>query len=126
MLTYDYINKEWIVSPTARRVYRSAAGLSLAFLLFLVAIQLPLGILGAVRPILKLLVLIGVVSSAIIAVGMEYFLLRFDESHPLKQVFWFVAMLFVPLGPALNCLIVYSRSGVLKSVSPVAGQELVT
>jgi hypothetical protein len=30
MLKYEYINKEWIVSPTARRVYRASAVLSVA------------------------------------------------------------------------------------------------
>jgi len=30
MLKYEYINKEWIVSPTARRVYRASAALSVA------------------------------------------------------------------------------------------------
>jgi hypothetical protein len=30
MLTYEYINKEWIVSPAAGRVYRASAALSVA------------------------------------------------------------------------------------------------
>ena len=121
MLRYEYINKEWIVSPTARRVYRSSAALSLAFFLVLVVILLPFGILGMLRPILNPLLLIGVVSSAITVVGMEYFLFRFDDSHPLMQVFWFVVMIFIPLGPALYCFIVYSRSGMSKSTRTAAG-----
>jgi hypothetical protein len=30
MLKYEYISKEWIVSPTAGRVYRASAVLSVA------------------------------------------------------------------------------------------------
>jgi len=45
---------------------------------------------------------------------MEYFLFRFDDSGALKQVFWFCVMLFAPLGPALYCFLVYSRSDMVK------------
>jgi len=31
VLTYEYINREWIVSGTARRVYRLAAAVSVVF-----------------------------------------------------------------------------------------------
>lgn len=124
MLRYELLNKEWIVSPTAGRVYRSTAALSFAFLLFLVAIQLPFGILGAIRPMLKPLLLIGILATAITLMGMEYFLIRFDDSHRLMQVVWFVALLFAPLGPALYCYIVYSRSEVLKSACVDEGRAL--
>lgn len=30
MMKYEYIKKEWIISPTARRVYRISATLSVA------------------------------------------------------------------------------------------------
>jgi hypothetical protein len=46
---------------------------------------------------------------------MEFFLFRFDDSHPLKQIVWFLVMLVPLLGVALYCFIVYSRSNVLKS-----------
>jgi len=46
---------------------------------------------------------------------MEIFLFRFDNSRPLKQVFWFVIMLFPLLGAALYCFVVYSRSNVFKA-----------
>jgi hypothetical protein len=41
---------------------------------------------------------------------MQYFLFRFDDSHPMKQIFWFCVILFPSLGPALFCFTVYSRS----------------
>ena len=43
-------------------------------------------------------------------VAMEYFLFGFDQSSGLKKGFWFCVMLFPPLGPAIYCFIVYSRS----------------
>ncbi len=40
MLRYYYINKEWIVSSTARRIYRTAAVLSVGLFLGLLGMQL--------------------------------------------------------------------------------------
>jgi hypothetical protein len=114
MLSYEYINKEWIISRTARRVYRLAAILSLVLFLIMVA-QLVGEVPSVLGPVLKPLLLAGILGAGITAVGMEFYLFRFDDSHPLKQIFWFCAMLFVPLGPALYCLIVYSHSKALNN-----------
>jgi len=114
MLSYEYINKEWIVSRAARRVYRLAAILSLVLFLIMAA-QLVGEVPSVLGPVLKPLLLAGILGAGITVVGMEFFLFRFDDSHPLKQIFWFCVMLFVPLGPALYCLIVYSRSNALKN-----------
>ena len=115
MLRYDYISKEWIVSPKARTAYRVAAIVSLGLLALLWAAQVDIHLLDPFRPILKVVLLAGVVGAATTLIGMEYFLLRFDNSHPLKQIFWFAVMLFIPLGPALYCFLVYSRSDALKT-----------
>jgi hypothetical protein len=109
MQQYEYINKEWFVSPAARRIYRLAAILSLILYPILVA-QIVGEIPRNLGPVIKLLLLASIVGAAITAVGMEFFLFRFDDSHALKQVFWFCAMLFVPLGPALYCFLVYSKA----------------
>ena len=115
MLKYEWINKEWIVSPTARRVYRASAGLSVALLFGLWAILIAGGGIPAnVAPVVRLLLLAGVLGAGITIVGMEFFLFRFDNSHPLKQIVWFLVLLFPLLGPALYCFVVYSRSEVLK------------
>jgi hypothetical protein len=111
MLRYEYVNKEWIVSPTARLVYRAAAVVSLTLFPAVMAVQL----LDSVRPFLKPLVFLAVLGTAINALGMEYFLIRFDSSRALKQIFWFCAMIFVPIGPAFYCFMVYSRSDVEQS-----------
>ncbi len=115
MLKYEYINKEWIVSPTARRVYRISASLSVALFFGWWAILMVGRIADTIAPVVRLLLLAGVLGAGITIVGMEFFLFRFDDSHPLKQVVWFLVMLFPLLGAALYCFIVYSRSDVLRS-----------
>ena len=114
MLSYEFINKEWIVSATARAVYRAAACLSI-MLFVLWCHTLFEGVPRGYAPLFGILVFAGVLGAGTVFVGMEYFLFRFDQSHPLKQMAWFCVMLFPLLGPAMYCLIVYSRSSVVKS-----------
>ena len=117
MQPYEYINKEWIISRAARRVYRTAAATS--FALYPIWTAWMAGEVPRIlQPALRLLLLACIVGTAITAVGMEFFLFRFDDSRALKQIFWFCAMLFVPLGPALYCFRVYSRSKALESIRP--------
>jgi hypothetical protein len=115
MLRNYYINKEWIVSSTARRIYRAAAGLSLALFFFLIAVRFTGGVPETLVPIVQLPLFASILGTAITMVAMEYFLFSFDDSPAFKKVFWFCAMMFPPLGPALYCFIVYSRSDVLKA-----------
>src|SRR5580765_4881625 len=115
MLKYEYINKEWIVSPTAGRVYRASAARSVALFFGWWSILFAGGIPPTIAPLVRLLLFAGVLGAAITFVGMEFFLFRFDDSHPLKQIFLFLVMLFPLLGAASYCFIVYSRSSVLKS-----------
>ena len=114
MLTYDFINREWIVSPTACRVYRLGAWLSI-MLFGIWWYALTQGIPPMYAPTARILVLAGVIGAGTVFVGMEYFLFRFDESHPLKQIAWFCVMLLPLLGPAFYCFLVYSRSKVVKN-----------
>jgi hypothetical protein len=60
-------------------------------------------------PILRALLLSGVVGAALTMVAMEYFLFGFDNSSSLKKAIWFCILLLPPLGPALYCFVVYSR-----------------
>ena len=113
MRSFDYINKEWIVSATARAVYRTAAYLSI-MLFLLWCYTLFEGVPSGYGPFIRLLVFAGVLGAGTVLVGMEYFLFRFDQSHALKQIAWFCVMLLPLLGSAVYCLIVYSRSSVVK------------
>ncbi len=118
MLRYYYINKEWMVSGTAQHVYRVTSSLSLVLFFMLMALRLMGEIPNGLLPIMKLLILAGVLGTATTMVAMEYFLFGFDSSSATKKVFWFCVMLFPPLGPALYCFIVYLRSDALKNYAP--------
>jgi len=107
---YQHVKKEWIVSPRARRVYRAAAVISLMVYPVLAAL-----IYNGPLPILKQLLFGGVLATALNGVAMEFFLFRFDESQAWKQVFWFCTLIFIPIGPALYCFLVYSGSQAVKA-----------
>ena len=107
---YEFIHKGMLVSPPAPRIYRIAAVLSLT-----IYVTLPAILLNGPSTTLKQILFVGVVGMAVTMVGMEVFLFRFDDSAAWKQMFWFCAMLFVPLGPALYCFLVYSGSRSVKA-----------
>jgi len=116
MLHFELINKEWIVSRTARIVYRSAAiaSLGIFFPLTVFILNLDRELAHPLRLLLKPLLLLGITGMALTGLGMEYFFFRFDNSHALKQIFWFCVLLIPVIGPALYCFLVYSRSEVVK------------
>jgi hypothetical protein len=118
-----YINRDWILSVTARRIYVAAATMSLVLFFIFILLNLseqnfidpiPEGLL----PLIRGLVLLGVLGTAITFVAMEYFLFSFDTSSALKKTVWFCAMMLPLLGPALYCLLVYARVDLLPKASP--------
>ena len=118
MLRRYYINKEWILSATAQRVYRVAAVLSLT-LFITMWMALSRGTIPAnLFPLVRILLRLGVLGAAVTMVAMEYFLFGFDQSSEWKKVFWFCVLLFPPLGPPLYYFVVYSRSAALRSALP--------
>jgi hypothetical protein len=121
MLRYYYINKEWIVSETARRIYRGAASLSVALFLGLWAMRFLGGTPSSVLALVKPLLLAGVFGAATTMVAMEYFFFGFDNSPAWKKVFWFCVLLLPPLGPALYCFIVYSHSDAFRATTSGRG-----
>jgi hypothetical protein len=112
---YQHFSKEWIVSPTARRVYRVAAVVSLTLYVSLAAL-----IAYGPIPALKQFLFVGVLATAINGTGMEFFLFRFDDSAAWKQILWFCALIFIPVGPALYCFLVYSRSRAVLNALAIA------
>lgn len=114
-MKYEYIKKEWIVSPLARRVYRASALLSMALFFGWWALLVVGRIPETLAPVVRVFLLVGVLGAGITIVGMEFFLFRFDDSHPVKQILWFLVMLLPLLGAGLYCFMVYSRSDVLKN-----------
>jgi hypothetical protein len=93
------------------------ASLSLALFFFFTAVRVKGGIPESLVPLVKLPVFAGVLGAAITMVAMEYFLIGFDSSSASKKVFWFCVTLLPPLGPALYCFVVYSRSEVFKAAT---------
>jgi hypothetical protein len=114
MLRYYYINRGWMISTSARRVYYCAAILSLLLFFLLFTVHLTGTVPSALLPILKPLLFAGVLGAATTLVAMEYFLFGFDNSATLKKLFWFCLMLVPPLGPPLYYFFVYSRSDLHK------------
>ncbi len=112
--SYYYIDKQRMVSTTAQRSYRAAAGLSLAlfFLLFFIAAAVQVvAIPEAFLPVVKLLLFVGVLGAATTMVVTArwpaalprrccctgrptYLLFSFDNSSDLQKCFWFCVMLF--------------------------------
>lgn len=115
MLKYELVSPKLIISPTAYRVYRVSAWLSI--LLFVgVCVTLSEGnVPQLIAPFEQVLLFIFALAAACTLAGMEVFLFRFDKSHALKQVCWFCAMLLPPLGAAAYCFFVYSRSDLFKA-----------
>ena len=99
----------------ARSVYRVAAVVSLTLYVSLAALIVYGPILA-----LKQFLFVGVLATAINGTGMEFFLFRFDDSAAWKQILWFCALIFIPVGPALYCFLVYSRSRVVLNALAIA------
>lgn len=115
MLRYELVSPRLIVSRTAYRVYRVSACLSVLLFIGLFVVIAEGSVPEMIAPLAQPLLLVCVLGAACTIVGMEFFLFRFDNSHPLKQVLWFCVMLFPLLGPAFYCFVVYSRSDVIKA-----------
>lgn len=96
-----------MVSATSRRIYRTAAVLSLVLFFILLVKPSPS---ESLIPAFRLLLIAGILGAAVTMVAMEYFLFGFDKSSDIKKVFWFCVMLLPPLGPPLYCFFVYLRS----------------
>jgi len=114
VVSYHLIDKKMMVSPSARRTYRVAAIFGLVFFFGLMAFAI-YGIPPIVQPILRPLVFVGALCYATAMTGMEVFLFRFDNSHPLKQMFWFCMLIIPFFGVALYCFVVYSNSDAVKN-----------
>jgi|SRR5581483_6864233 hypothetical protein len=116
-MRHYYINPEWLLSNTARQVYRTAATVTLLFFVMLVSVGVVDHVPESVLPLLKGFLLLGVLGMALTATAMEYFLFAFDTSSALAQILWFCAMLVLPIGPPLYCFFVYSRAGAFKKAA---------
>jgi hypothetical protein len=126
-LNHYYINKEWMLSATARRIYRAAAILSLTLIpsmTWLLILQVESGTSSPWFLAVRRLVLAGILGTATTSIAMEYFIFGFDDSSTWKKTLWFFITLVPAFGAPLYCLIVYSRSNVLKRYQAKRKEEL--
>jgi len=118
-MLYLPINKEWIISGTARRVYFvcAVAAFSLfgAFFASRMAMQASgiTSLEGA--PVAALTVRIflwpGILGTAVLSIAMWYFWFSFDNSSWLKKACWFLPLYFLfGIGPGLYYFFVYRRN----------------
>ena len=108
MLRSYFINREWMLSATAQRVYRTAASLSVALFVLLTSFPFLRLLPEVFVPLVRLAMLAGVLGAATTLVAMEYFFFGFDRSSSANRVLWFLVMLFPLLGAPLYCFCVYS------------------
>lgn len=112
MSHYFYIKRTWLISPTARRVWRTCAWVSLLLLAWPFVYGFCADWLYEHHSLalLNLWLLTAVFAAVATSTGMEYYLFTLDDSRALAQIFWFLILLLIPVGPAIYCLVVYSRS----------------
>jgi len=108
-LKYECVSQDWFLSSTARRVYRSSAVLSMVTFACWIFLSL-VGFSNEAASLLRLLFFVGAIGAGILVIGMAFYLFRFDQSHPLKQLLWFCLMAIPFLGAALYCFAVYLRA----------------
>ena len=112
-MRYYLISENWLISPRARRIYRWCAAISLpllpSYILFFVLARLGM-LTPFLESLLRLLLVLSIAATAVIWVAMEYFLFVIDESSGWAEIFWFLAMMFVGIGPALYVFFGYSRA----------------
>ena len=126
-MRHYYINKEWMLSTTARHIYRAASILSLMLvpsLFWLIFLQAESGMSSMWLPVARWLALASILGTATTIVAMEYFIFGFDDSSTWKKTFWAIVVFIPTIGAPIYCLIVYSNSDVLKLYQQKREKEL--
>jgi len=112
-MRHYYLSRSWLVSLNARKVYRfTAISSQLLIVLPLLIAVLSDDVLARplIKQLLELALLVAVFSTATTLVAMEYYFFTLDNSGGWSKTFWFLIALFPPIGTALYCFLVYSRS----------------
>ena len=113
------INRAWIVSRAARRVYFVCALAAFSLFGVLIASRVALVASGvwsfqaspAAALIVRLILWPGILGTALLTVAMWYFWFGFDDSGWLRKAIWFLPLyLFFAIGPACYYFFVYRRN----------------
>lgn len=124
-MLYLPVDRSWLFSQTAQRVYFGSALLSIALVGTLIGVHSAMSAAraAAVTPlaasVVKILLYPETLGAAILWVGMWYFWFSFDRSHYLKRAIWFCLLFFfAPFGPLFYYFIVYRRNMRQQSEAP--------
>jgi len=112
-MQHYYISRSWMVSTTAQWIYRRAAWLSIGLFVLLVVMPFVDSVPEILVPLYRLVFYACALGAALTLVAMEYFLFSFDPSSAGKKSVWFLVLCLIPVGPAIYCLVGYSRSSIL-------------
>jgi hypothetical protein len=121
-MLYLPINRSWLFSPLAQRMYFASALLTLAFIATFLGVRMAMVAAGTpalVAPasaVVRTLLYPEIAGVAVLWIGMWYFWFGFDSSHYLKKAMWFVLLGFLaPFGTILYYFFVYRRLIVAQS-----------
>lgn len=120
-MLYLPINRSWIVSRWAQRVYFGCAIANLYLLAVLAGTQTAMVESGvaslAASPsaalLVKGLLWPGIIGTALLSIAMWYFWFTFDQSHWMKKALWFVVLFMgncVGTSPLLRFCVSWERS----------------
>ncbi len=113
-MLYLPINRSWLFSPLAQRIYFASALLTLAFIATFLGVRMAMVAAGTnalVAPasaVARTLLYPEIAGVAVLWIGMWYFWFSFDSSHYLKKAIWFVLLgVLAPFGTILYYFFVY-------------------
>jgi hypothetical protein len=125
------ISPRWILSRRAQRIYLVSAIACLELLATVIGMLLAMTLAtpadwpDALDVVIVPLLAVGVLGTAVLLVGMWYFLLNFDEGSLMKKACWGLALwLLAPWAEVFYFFLVYRRSSRLEP--SVAKVETVT
>src|ERR1700675_4738947 len=115
-MLYLPINRSWLFSPIAQRVYLVCALCALALIATLIGIRMAMSASGAraltppASSLVRTLLYPEILGAALLWIAMWYFWFGFDPSHYLKKAVCFALLFFLaPFGTVLYYFVVYRR-----------------
>jgi hypothetical protein len=110
------INREWLLSQAAQRIYLGCAVLTFALVATITGTHLAISAAGAsalsadARSVVRTILFPEILGTALLWVSMWYFWFGLDRSHYLKKAFSFVLLFFfAPIGTVVYYFVSYRR-----------------
>lgn len=129
-MLYLPINRNWVLSRTAQRIYLGCSVLTLGLLATLMGVHLALSAAHAAalntdaRSVVRFLLFPEILAAAVLWVAMWYFWFGFDRSHYVKRALSFVLLFFFgPLGTLFYYFVTYRRRVASVGLADAAPRE---